>query len=65
MEALLLALDHQVLVVERLDPAHLTVPSACSGWSVGDVLSHSIGVTMKFADFAGGSTDRPPRPAAT
>src|SRR6185437_14064373 len=34
----------------------------CPGWSVRDVMNHSIGVTMKFADFAAGGSDHPRTP---
>jgi uncharacterized protein (TIGR03086 family) len=62
IEALLAALDLQVEVGEQLRPSHLAHDSRCAGWSIRDVLGHSIGVTVKLADFAAGTTDEPRTP---
>ncbi|MGA2521082.1 MAG: TIGR03086 family metal-binding protein [Acidimicrobiales bacterium] len=56
------ALGVQLEVVGRLDPSEMRRPSACPGWSLRDVLNHSVGVTRKFAEFASGSTDAPRTP---
>jgi uncharacterized protein (TIGR03086 family) len=60
--ALLQALDAQVDVGGRLTPLDLQRESLCAGWSIRDTLSHSIGVTLKFAAFAAGRTDHPHAP---
>lgn len=62
VEALLEALEHQVVIGAHLDTALLTVESPCPGWTVREVLNHSIGVTLKFADFASGVSDNPKTP---
>lgn len=62
VEALLNALELQVDVGRRLGVEHLELPSSCDGWTVRDVMSHSIGVTRKFTDFASGATDEPHAP---
>jgi uncharacterized protein (TIGR03086 family) len=62
IEALLAALDLQVEVGEQLRASDLARDSCCAGWSIRDVLNHSIGVTVKFADFAAGKTDEPRAP---
>ena len=61
-KALLDALDLQVEVAGGIPAALLPVASTCPGWSVRDVMNHSIGVTQKFADFAAGRTDEPHAP---
>lgn len=63
IEGLDSALDVQRRVVDQLSDAHLALPSACAGWSVREVLAHSVGVTLKFAAFAAGVTDAPRTPA--
>jgi uncharacterized protein (TIGR03086 family) len=40
----------------------LSLGSPCPGWSVREVVNHSIGVTLKFAGFAAGDTDHPRSP---
>jgi len=62
VKALFEALDLQVDVARDLQPSQLSLASPCEGWSVHDVLNHSIGVTMKFSDFAAGGTDHPHAP---
>ncbi len=62
VEALLEALEVQIDVVARIEPAELGRPSPCPGWSLRDVLNHSIGVTRTFAAFASGVTDEPRTP---
>jgi uncharacterized protein (TIGR03086 family) len=61
-EPLLDALALQLDVVRTLEPPDLLRPSRCEGWSVRDVLNHSMGVTVKFTDFAAGRTDQPRTP---
>ena len=63
VEGLLAALEHQVEVAAHLDTEVLGAGSRCPGWTVRQVLDHSIGVTAKFTAFAAGSTDRPRTPA--
>jgi uncharacterized protein (TIGR03086 family) len=62
VEALLDALELQVDVGRRVCVEHLELASPCTGWTVRDVMSHSIGVTRKFTDFASGATDEPRAP---
>ncbi len=62
IEALTATLAAQLELVQRIDAADLSRPSDCDGWSVGDVLNHSVGVTRKFAWFARGQTDAPLTP---
>lgn len=59
VQALLEALEVQVDVGRRLRSEQLPLASRCTGWTVRDVLEHSIGVTQKFTDFASGTTDEP------
>lgn len=61
--ALLLALDEQVKGAHDLHD--FDAPSRCEGWTVGDVLAHSVGVTRKLAAFARGDTDQPHTPNMT
>jgi uncharacterized protein (TIGR03086 family) len=61
--ALIAALELQVRVCGQVEDRQLDVESACAGWSVREVMAHSVGVTLKFADFAGGLTDRPHAPS--
>ena len=62
-EALAAALDAQAETGRQVRAAQLGLESPCPGWSVHDVINHSLGVTLKFADFAAGRTDRPRAPA--
>ncbi len=62
VEALGLAVEAQRQLGEALLPSDLSRPSRCPGWSVLDVMNHSIGVTYKFTEFASGATDRPRTP---
>ena len=59
---LLVAVDLQAEVGRRVRRSQLRLPSNCQPWTVGEVLSHSIGVTLKFAEFARGDTDQPHAP---
>jgi uncharacterized protein (TIGR03086 family) len=61
-QALIGALETQAATGARLRPAQLPLASTCPGWSVRDVLNHSIAVTLKFALFAAGTVDRPQEP---
>src|SRR5687768_4095178 len=58
-------LEIQVLVASRIEASDLAAPSACVGWTIGDVITHSVGVTRKFTAFASGQTDRPRTPGDT
>lgn len=60
--ALIDALDLQLAAAHRLRVEDLEVASRCEGWTVRQALSHSIGVTHKFTDFASGATDAPHTP---
>jgi uncharacterized protein (TIGR03086 family) len=60
--ALFDALAVQLDVCGQLDAADLDRPTPCPGWTVREVLNHSIGVTAKFAAFAAGETDAPSAP---
>ena len=62
VDALVGALEAQVAVGLRLQPSQLLLDSPCPGWSVRDVLNHSIGTTSKFTDFAAGRTEHPRSP---
>jgi uncharacterized protein (TIGR03086 family) len=62
VDALLEALDAQWQLARLLETDDLSQPSRCPGWSVRDVLAHSVGVTVKFTAFASGATDRPVTP---
>ncbi len=62
VEALGLAVESQRRLCEGLTPSDLSRASNCPGWSVLDVMNHSIGVTLKFTEFASGATDRPRTP---
>lgn len=62
VEALLTALEAQWALAVRLTVPDLSRPSKCPGWSVSDVMNHSIGVTLKFTEFASAATDRPRTP---
>ena len=62
VEALLTALEAQWALATRLTVPDLSRPSKCPGWSVFDVVNHSVGVTLKFNEFASAATDRPRTP---
>ncbi len=59
LEDLLGALAAQGRIVGQLRGPQLSLNSACPGWTVREVLNHSIGVTRKLTDFASGVTDAP------
>jgi uncharacterized protein (TIGR03086 family) len=59
---LLAALALQEQIVARLGGRDLKAHSPCPGWTVGDVLNHSVGVTQKLSAFASGATDAPRTP---
>lgn len=62
VEALLLALDAQVELGRHIRADQLARGTPCEGWYVREVMNHSIGVTLKFADFAAGATIQPVAP---
>jgi uncharacterized protein (TIGR03086 family) len=62
LEALVNALDMQVGVGGQVQSSQLSLASSCPGWTVREVINHSIGVTLKFADFAAGTTESPHSP---
>jgi uncharacterized protein (TIGR03086 family) len=62
VEALTTAVEAQWAVGRLVAPADFARATKCPGWSVFDVVNHSIGVTLKFAEFASGSTDSPRSP---
>ncbi|MGO9657629.1 MAG: maleylpyruvate isomerase N-terminal domain-containing protein [Acidimicrobiales bacterium] len=49
LEALVNALDLQVGVGGQIQSSQLSLASACPGWTVRDVMGHSIGVTLSSA----------------
>lgn len=57
--ALAAALELQATTVEGIGADDLAAASRCEGWSIRDVLEHSIGVTREFTGFAQGLTDEP------
>jgi uncharacterized protein (TIGR03086 family) len=59
---LMAALRVQVRTGRLIRSGQLSLESPCPGWSVRDVVNHSIGVTLKFADFAAGGSDHPRTP---
>jgi uncharacterized protein (TIGR03086 family) len=59
IQALLESLKSQVVLVGSATRSDLSRPSKCPGWTCCDVLSHSMAVTLRFARFASGDTDRP------
>ena len=59
IEALLRSLEAQVALVGAATRSDLAGPSRCPGWTRSDVLGHSIAVTLRFAQFAAGVTERP------
>ncbi len=62
VDALLTALEAQRTLAMGMTPADLDRASRCPGWSVSEVMNHSVGVTLKFAEFASGATDHPRSP---
>jgi uncharacterized protein (TIGR03086 family) len=62
LEALVDALDMQVGVGGQVQSSQLSLASPCPGWTVRDVMGHSIGVTLTFTEFAAGTTDAPHAP---
>src|ERR1035441_7021523 len=62
LEALIDALDLQVGVGGQVQSSQLSLVSPCPGWTVRDVMNHSIAVTQKFTHFAAGATDAPHSP---
>ncbi len=62
LEALVNALDLQVGVGGQIQSSQLSLASACPGWTVRDVMGHSIGVTLKFSEFAAGTSRSPHTP---
>ena len=61
-ETLLAALRIQVRTGRLVRSGQLPLESPCPGWSVRDVMNHSIGVTLKFAGYAAGGSDHPRTP---
>lgn len=59
---LLAAWDLQARTVAQLRAPQLALQSPCLGWTVRDVLNHSLGVTAKLTEFASGLTDVPHAP---
>jgi hypothetical protein len=53
------ALEMQVGVGGQIQASQLSLASPCPGWTVREVMGHSIGVTLKFTGFAAGLTDAP------
>jgi uncharacterized protein (TIGR03086 family) len=62
VDALRQALLVQVAVGDQIAVADLQLASPCPGWTVHQVMTHSIGVTRKFSEFAAGRTDTPRTP---
>jgi len=56
------SLEAQVVLVGLATRPDLISPSKCPGWTRCDVLSHSIAVTLRFAQFASGETHTPELP---
>jgi uncharacterized protein (TIGR03086 family) len=52
----------QIDVVGQVEASQLSLGTPCPGWTVRQVMDHSVGVTLKFADFAAGTMDAPRRP---
>ena len=61
--ALTTVLDDSACPMGGVSTPQLVLGTPCAGWSVRDVIDHSIGVTLKFTAFARGATDRPRSPA--
>ncbi len=62
VEALLTALEAQRRLVTGVTPADLHRATRCPAWSLSELMNHSVGVTLKFAEFASGATDHPRTP---
>jgi uncharacterized protein (TIGR03086 family) len=62
VDALIEALELQVGVGRQVLPSQLSCTTPCGDWTVREVMNHSVGVTMKFTDFAAGRTNRPRAP---
>lgn len=62
-QALLAALDVQARTGQQIGPGQLSLSTPCPLWPVREVINHSIGVTLKFADFAAGGSDHPRAPS--
>ncbi len=62
VDALQSALLAQWAVGREVHAGDLSRHSPCTGWSVHEVVNHSIGVTQKFTQFASGDTDHPQTP---
>jgi uncharacterized protein (TIGR03086 family) len=62
LQALVIALELQAGVGGQIQSSQLSLASPCPGWTVREVLNHSIGVTLKFTEFAAGTTDAPHAP---
>jgi uncharacterized protein (TIGR03086 family) len=62
VEGLLESLEALASLVGSANRSDLASPSRCPGWTRWDVLGHSIAVTLRFAQFASGETDRPELP---
>ena len=60
---LIAALQAQAGIGRQVRAWQLPLEWPCPGWSVRDVMNHSIGVTLKFADFAAGGSDHPRAPS--
>jgi uncharacterized protein (TIGR03086 family) len=60
--ALDIAPDSSARLVGRITASQLHLITPNPGWTVRDVIGHSIGVTLKFAAFAAGTTDQPRTP---
>jgi uncharacterized protein (TIGR03086 family) len=63
VQALVESLEAQVELVGSSSRSDLAGPSKCPDWTYCDVLVHSIAVTLRFARFASGETDRPELPS--
>lgn len=62
IDGLAASLELQLGVVQDLAEGDLILDSCCPGWSIGEVLRHSLAVTQKFTEFASGRSDRPRTP---
>jgi len=62
VDALRHALLVQVAIGDQIAVPDLSLASPCQGWTVHQVMTHSIGVTRKFSEFAAGRTDAPRTP---
>ena len=56
------ALELCVVVVGTLRPDGLTRPTACTDWTVRQLVNHVVATTSKFSDFAEARTDSPRTP---